>query len=541
MATTGLERGREAFAAQAWSEAASLLADADRHHPLEAADLERVATAAYLTGRDEDRDAFLERAHRRYLDAGAVADAIRCAFWLGMMLLQRGEAARASGWFARGRRLVEQAPDCPERGYLLLPQAVESLDTQPARAHDTFEEVAAIADGSADRDLLALSRLGRGQARVRLGDVAAGMALLDEVMLNVEAGEVSPVPAGIIYCAVIAICQATFDLRRAQEWTAALHDWCTSQPDLVPYRGQCSVHRAELFQLHGAWDDALEEANRALHRFDVTPGHPAVGGAHYRAAEVHRLRGEFERAEQQYLLASRWGHQPQPGLALLRLAQGEVGAASGALKRALEEVRVPAVRASLLAAAVEVALAAGDADWARAATDELAAIADGHAAPLLTAMAGRAAGAVLLASGDPRAALVALRRAGDTWRGLGAPHEAARVQVLVSEACRQLGDGDGAELELDAARAVFERLGAQPELDRVASLRSGGRPPAGGLTGRELEVLRLVARGRSNRAIADELVISEHTVARHVQNIFAKLDVGSRTAAAAFAFEHDLV
>jgi DNA-binding NarL/FixJ family response regulator len=218
-----------------------------------------------------------------------------------------------------------------------------------------------------------------------------------------------------------------------------------------------------------------------------------------------------------------------------------VDAASGALKRTLEEVQVPAGRAPLLAAAVQVALAAGDTDWARAATDELTTIADGHAAPVLTAMAGRAAGAVLLASGDPRAALVALRRAGDTWRGLGAPYEAARVQVLVSEACRQLGDADGAELELDAARTVFERLGAQPELDQVAARRSGGRPPAGGLTGRELEVLRLVARGRSNRAIADELVISEHTVARHVQNIFAKLDVGSRTAAAAFAFEHDLV
>jgi ATP/maltotriose-dependent transcriptional regulator MalT len=304
------------------------------------------------------------------------------------------------------------------------------------------------------------------------------------------------------------------------------------------------VRRAEILQLHGAWTDALDEARRACEELADPPGQNAVGAAFYQAAELHRLRGEFAEAEQLYRQASQRGRGAQPGLALLRLAQGQVDAATASIRSALDEVHDRKRRSPTLAASVDIALAARDVSAARTAADELSAMAGALDAPYLHALSAHATGAVLLAEGDPRAALTRLRRACILWQNLDAPYEAARTRLLTGLACQQLADADTGEMEIDAARQAFARLGAAPDLARVETLsQSRGRAVqnAGGLSARELQVLQLIATGRTNRAIAHTLNISEKTVARHVSNIFTKLDLSSRAAATAYAYEHHLV
>jgi DNA-binding CsgD family transcriptional regulator len=535
--------GREAARRLEWSDAYTALSLADSSSPLAAQDLELLATAALLLGHVEDGLRALQRAHQRHAEDGDPRRAARCAFWLTFHLGARGDVAQASGWFGRASRLLEHEQECAEHGYLLISVAFHQLvagDYAAGRA--AAAQAVAIGGRAGDADLVAFARYLQGRALVHDGEMDEGLALVDEAMVAVVAGELSPIVAGAVYCGVIDTCQVLSELRRASEWTAALTAWCGMQPDMVTFTGQCLVHRAELLHLHGAWLEAVEEAKRALERFAHGADELASGDACYQQAEAYRVLGESAAAEDAYQQASRWGREPQPGLALLRLAQGKTDAAAAAISRAVAETTDRLRRVKLLPAQVEIMLAAGEVQAAQDAAAELIQIAGAYDTPALRATADHARGAVLLASGDAQAAVVALRGAWQLWRELQAPYEAARARVLVGLACRQLGDQEAAAMELDAARTVFAQLGAASDLARVEALaRSDAASNTHGLTERELQVLRLLATGTTNHAIANELVLSEKTVHRHVSNIFTKLGVSSRAAATAYAYQHRLL
>lgn len=541
MATETVELGRSAYFNNEWNNAYEYLSAAHRASPLAAEDLDLLSTAALMSNRIEEGSALREQAHLGHLDAGNVERAARIAIWIGMLMLQDGEFAQAQAWLAKGARLInEPHRDCVEHGYLLVSRALQAtFSGEFDTAYEIFTEAEAIGERFDDRDLVVLVRHGRGRALIGRGQIEQGKALLDEAMLEVTSPGIFPIIVGIVYCSVIDACRDVFDFGRAQEWTGALDRWSRTQPDSTPFRGQCLVFRAEFKGMHGAWAEALEEATVAATRLSEPPPHQAAGSAHYQQAEMFRLRGELEAAEHSYTLASEMGHSPNPGLALVRLAQGRVDSASAAIARELEEASELPRRCRLLPAYVEIMQASGNVESARRGADELMKISDEIAAPFLIAVANCATGAVLLEEGDARSALRPLRIAQTTWRQLDAPYEVARTSVLIGLACRALGDEDSSTLEMGAARSIFERLGAASALAKLDGV-TGKTAPAAGLTGREVEVLALIATGKTNRDIAKDLVISDKTVARHIANIFAKLDLSSRAAATAYAIKNGL-
>jgi DNA-binding CsgD family transcriptional regulator len=535
------QRGRSSFERRSWGDAFAHLTAAASEGPLSAEDLERIAVAAYMMGRDADCEAAWLRAHREWQRRGERERAARCAVWQALALFFRGDLAPAMGWVARGARLVDDRDDCAEQAWLRMLAALprmfagDVIDTYPV-----FVEAGATAQHLGDLDAATFARLCRGDSLILQGRIDEGMVLLDEIMVAVTADEVSPMLAGVVYCQVIDLCQTVFDLRRAREWTSALSRWCDAQPDLVPFRGNCLVHRSEIFQLQGAWHDALTAAQRATEWLSGPPAWDTLGSAYYQLAEIQRLRGDFADAEESFRQASLAGREPEPGMSLLRLAQGQTDLAVPSIRRVLDEAQGPIARSRLLPACVDIMLATGDVAAARAAADELAATAAHRDAPYLHALGTHAVGAVLLAEGDARAGLAKLRGAHEMWRALDARYQAARVRMLIGRACLDLEDRAGAQLEFEGARHVFTELGAAPDLEVVAQLMRT-KPAAAPLSPRERQVLILVADGKTNHAIASELFISQKTVARHLSNIFTKLRLSSRAEATAYAYRQRIV
>jgi DNA-binding CsgD family transcriptional regulator len=534
-----LERARAAFRASQWEEAFEAFSAVEASSALEAEDLEALGEAAWLLCRVSESISARERAVASYTAAGLDRRAAQVALRLFYTFSVRGDGAIAGGWLRRAARLLEKEPEGVEHGHLRLAEArVARASGDSEKELVCAQEAISLGRRFGDADLVALGQYVEGRLFVKQGRVSDGMAILDEAMLAAVQGELGPMATGQVYCNVIAACQELGDLRRAGQWTEALRGWCETQPVSV-FPGLCRVHRAEVMHLRGAWSEAETEARQACgDLLTIMPAFAAEG--FYELGEVRRRLGDLSEAETAFRRAAELGRQPQPGLALVRLAQGRHEAAAAAIRGALAEEESRLVRAKLLAAQVEIAVAGGDRETAQAAADELAGVAGDYGSPALDAAAASARGTVELDGDDAAHALRWLRRAWQLWQALDCPFEAAEARRRLGLASRKLGDEEGAELAIGAAYAAFVQLGAALEAAATAELL-GARVQPAGLTAREIDVLRLVASGKSNREIAGELYLSVKTVARHLANIFGKLDVSSRAAATAFAYKHGLI
>lgn len=533
MVERALEQARRAVAASQWGDAWRALSGLDAE-AMDIDDLDHLATAAYMTGRDEEGFSVWTRAHQRCTAEGSIHRAAAFGTRLANTLGFKGDWSRSAGWVERTANLLRDASiDCVEQGYLDYAQAMCRLfqDGDAPGARDLFIRAGKTAARFHDRELATMARIGEGRLDIYLGEVGHGMTLLDESAVSVEAGELSPVARGDAYCTLIDGLWELSDLVRCRDAAARFTRWCDSQQELVLYRGNCLLHRAAVMGEIGDWTTALTEVRGACARLAEPVNMLTLGGAHATEGDIHRLLGDFASAEAAYQRANELGCQPQPGLALLRLAQGRVDTAASMMTRVLAETANPVHRGNQLPAAVDIALARGDLAAAQSAAEELRGIATELGTPLVRARAGRARGAVLLAANDAPGALVELRGAFTTCVEIGARHEAARVRLLLAAACRDLGDVETAETEDATARAALASF--------VRSDTAGPVAPDG-LTDRETEVLRLLAQGHTNRVVAEQLFISEKTVASHVSHIFTKIGVTSRAAATAYAYERGL-
>jgi DNA-binding CsgD family transcriptional regulator len=536
----GLVRARAEFEAGEWAEALDRWSRLDAGS-LGAEDLADAAQSAYLLGRTEESAELYRRAHEERLDAGDVEGAVRCAFHISMNSALAGDLSAASGWASRGERLLGRLPPGSlEAGYLAFARMF--LHLRAGRMQQALEcAVTATETGRrfADAELAAMGLCSQGRLSIYSGDVPGGLAMLDESMVEATTAVRDLVSLGHVYCTAIEGCQEIAEIGRVAEWTELLHRWCGAHPQLVIFVGQCSLHRAQVLRARGAWPEALDELDAAIRRYERSGALVAVGQAAYERGDLLRLRGETDAASESFRMSAERGYDPQPGLAEMWLDQGSTAAAAGAVHRLLEETRGDVARSRVLPGAVRVLVGAGEVDSAVAAARELEALSESFGCEALELEAALAAAEALRSSGDVLGCMPYLRKARQLATRLDLPFHAARARLAAARALRALGDEETARTELDAARAALGEIGARADLAGVGATPSPTLPR--GLSDREVEVLRLVAAGRSNAEIAAELVLSERTVARHVSNIFVKLDVGSRTAAAAFAYENGLV
>lgn len=541
MGVVEVDQAREAFARGDWKPAFESWSAAGTH-ALTAAELEDLATAGELLGRHDEAVRALQQAFVAWQRADEPARAVKCAFRLAMAAATHGEPAMFAGWTSRAEGLLaDTGEDRAEAGWVEFLRMFRALDAGAyADAAAAANQATDLGRRHHDADLVAMGLCSQGRLAIYAGRVTDGLALLDDAMVRVIAGEATPIIAGHVYCTAIEGCQEISDFGRMAEWTSALERWCQAQPGLLTFTGQCAVHRGQLMRIRGDWSAALDEFELASQRYRQVGSPDAAGLAAYEAGDVHRLRGSWEQADAAYQVAADHGHDPQPGLALLWLASGRTDAARAAIHRLLTETGGPVQRCRLLPAAVDVLVASGDIEHAREAAGELNSLTSTFGCVSLDAIAAHTSGTVELAAGDASGALPYLRKAHHLWTRAESPYDRARVQVAMGRALAAVGDLGSARRELESGRATFRRLGARPAADEVSRLLAPPSLPAG-LTAREVEVLRLVATGQSNAQIASALVLSEKTVARHLSNIYTKLDVSSRTAATAYAFEHELV
>jgi DNA-binding CsgD family transcriptional regulator len=533
----------EMFNRRAWSSAFDTLYGMDARGTLDGSALESFAVAAYMTGREANFRELLERAFDAFGAGAETLKAARAAFWIGLTLMFRGEYGRGGGWLQRAERLVDEYGEaCAERGYMLLPRVEGELARRDLAAADRLAlEAIRIGNEFADEDLLAIARHLKGRIEIESGNIAEGVSHLDETMIAAIEGRLSPIVTGLLYCSVIDVCRSFQIQRRAKEWTDALTAWCGSQPELVAFTGRCLIHRSEILIFDGRWSEALAEAGAACRRLLDGPVEHHAGPAFYQKGEVLRLRGLFDEADESYRSASRLGFDPQPGLALMRLRQGKPQAAQSSIKRALASVRDDVGRMRLLPAAAEITLAIGDVAAARAFCEELSGLAARYASEAITAASLEASGDMRVAEGNPADALPDYRRAAELWRELHAPYRLSRLHLKIGRTCQALGDSEGAEREIEAARDMFDKLGADPDRKAAtAMLRSVKESGTKLLTPRQIEVLQLIAEGLTNREIAERLGLSLRTVDRHVSDTLTRIDVPTRAAATAFALSRGL-
>jgi DNA-binding NarL/FixJ family response regulator len=526
-----LTQARDAYAARDWATAAARF-DAVPADRLCADDLAWYADAVWWLGRIEDNLRLSAAACDAFLAGSRPVEAAGSAVVLGVFHLARGDEPQGLGWIGRAGHLLEGIPECPVHGLLLHLTGVEpSLQAgEPAAAVVAARRVQDLGRRLGQPDLVALGLNGEGRALIRSGQVIDGLRLIDEAMIGVLDGDLAPFMSGTLYCHTIAACHEVADVRRMTRWTDLAERWLATFPAAVAFGGLCAVHRAQLHLIHGRWDDAERTALQVVADLDANRIDYAAE-AWYVVAEARRLRGDPSAAGA-YDEAHARGRDPQPGRALLQLQSGDAAGAATSIGTALTAVGSDSLsRVALCAAAVEIAVLAGRPGDASEAATELEATASTYATSGLEAIASGARGAMLLAEGHVEEALPVLRDACRRWRELDATRDIAATCTRLAEAYRALGDEASAAAEDRRAEEAYELL----------DIARPGSEARGGLSRREYEVLALVAEGRSNREIGEQLFISDRTVGRHLTNIYHKLAVSSRTQAARYAIERGMI